>query len=876
MWPSFDELRKSEQSKAEPNNLKKRKSIDNTEKLAFKRRRRSLFNTNCKSQHRDVGPSFRARPLNEHKIGDFSSDEEEHLCRQKKSRSSLEKSKRSHKLEKFSEASSKSKNVGRNNKQQNSLNSSILNVGLEENFIKWSDSDNENDSSAIQKGAPRDSKAEQVEIEVFDSPVKSKGVRDTSAGSQTVSSQASIDDCTSSTQLTGQQLPLPEYDLVDGAFPKPFDSSKKRRCKDIKGGLVEQLRKVISRERSDVAFWKHSLDEESNELTDDNPGEDWPSLVLKVVQVHNDVSLSVLTCSTLGKTSKAVSVVLPHGTMAGHAIENGDILQVHSPFRKFNVKGLEAPVILCAYFVRVITRFFKGNADVCHDLDSFQNVIQTAGSQPISSDRSDTTSVHSAKQADKATTHMATEFCKLCDSSQPVSFSARVIKSSLSTRKCPTDLRIEGGGSIIESFVKNCKETEKQERLCLSLILEDVHGQIAVLTSPLVDGEISELCNNNELEGKSMIFRQAIFKGVKSISFNPIISTCLQRLPLKAKDDVFLGDFYYVFSDCQGTCISLESMQISLACEESEMHPVPNNRFQRFSFYAQCGCVLPGIHHEDPSSEGSFSICFIKCKDNAGEQLNSTDGSILTCVEKLPTCYIPECVTSSFLEKRNVFFLQDLLQNVETKQYLLDELSKVTLIQSRPRTEIDKACNMQSYGVKMVEEGIMATLVVDRPLLLLKRLSLDCVTNSLALVEGEISGIIEESAMFWTACNSCGQEAANPVIQQKFFCTSCRKVADSKFCVQLEIVLCCENIPGVEVTVKLLEKRVLDYLPMEITEGFSGYDVECIIGRKFGQKLCYVTSLKKKIDANDGTVSVASISTKEVIVAEWLNEFMKQ
>ena len=887
MWPGFDELRQLKHSKEEQNNSKKRKSFNKNDKTAPKRRRRSLFSPSSSSQEKTETSCFVGRPshnTNEIKISDFSSDDEKDQCQSnvrtgviKLTQDQLNTSSKNAKkcMKPASLSNSKSTSINKLQiLQKGQVIRPAVHLEKDDSIIKWSDSDSECDGPKETLKVSEDVVIEKEHIELFDSPFKTKD-KGLASICQQDGSQTLIEDCTPSPQpqMNVKTEQISQNNLVEGEFvPKYVDSSKKRRLKDIKGGLVEQLRKVASRERSNVVFWKHSSNEEKCSVTVSSPKRDEPKLILKVIEIKNDFCLSILKCCTLGGTFKHVHIILPENLVAEDKIEKHNILQIFPPYRNIRVEGIKHNVLLCAYFVKVVANSTE-QLGMIDEIEAFE--IPTPETQESSVDSSATNSSMSRSQV---VSYIGTEFYK-CSLSLPVTFSASVIKSnliaSMSLPKFPTN----SDESIIDFMKKMCQEGARKEQFELMLILKDGNSQIAILTKHIEDDQVKELCHLSEAKGESLIFQNFFLKGIKNITQSPSLHSVLKNLELTAREK-FFGDMCFVFTGFDESVIQLHEAGVNSTCKSSDVYNdiLPTNLYQRVSFYACCLCIIPGINSEKPSSACGFSLFFIKNDQEENWKnfaFGSKNSSAIFFIEKLPSCYVPKFIINRFLERNRIFSLQDILVNTRTKRLLLDKLSRVCLVKS---AEDEGTCNtgdIAPYSFAATKEIKMKTLDERNTLLPLNKLSLDCEENTLVSVEGIISGIIEDSAMFWTVCGNCGLEANKPVIQQVFYCHSCRQNAKSHFHVQLEITLQYDDIPDAEIIVKLLESTVFEYLPMEISDSFDGYDTECIFGRTFGKKLCYVSSLKKQYDAQKGHVSIISICLKEVIVAEGIENFIE-
>ena len=874
MWPRFDEMRKLGQAAEGQSKSKKRKSLRGNDRTPLERRKRSLFSISPLVNETAAGRVTKVvrnkRDRDAESIGEFSSDDEQCHCLVAGSNSQRSIStEQKHRSKKPASSSSVKCNTRRPT------------IKLEDStsLIKWSDSDSEHDNLLINDKLSSDT--EQDPIGVFESPVKQVIVHP-SVIREPDDSPVTIEDYPLSIPLDIKQEKLEEEDSKDNEFvPKLIDSSKKKRSKDIKGGLAEQCRKVISRERSDIVFWKHSLSVDKNEITSSIPTEEKPKLYMKVAHIENDFSLTVLKCHKIKENSRAVYVILPISNTTEHKIQIDDILEVYPPFRTIPSRGAELPVLLCAYYFKVVTDSQEnlGSTEMHCDFDRSENGILE--SEEASKDMNFSNPVSCMEESNQTAYKMETLFCN-CSLSQPVTFCANVIKSNLSTRNRPPIFNASCDKSILDHVKGKCKETSMKYAFELFLILKDRIGQIACLTLLLKDNKTRELCHMSETKGNPLVFNQFILKDIKSISCNPTVLSVLKSLDLDSRRS-FLGDICYIFTDSEESAILVNERDLSSPYKSSnELHSLlPSSQYQRVSFYAHCVCIVPGIHDDNPSSSGTCSLFVAKYETAHWKEITQAidTGSccdpVLVCIRKLSTCYVPEVVTKNFLEKGKVFFFKDLLQHSELKYFVLDSLSRICIVQSEKNTEVCSADDSVLYGTLFLGQEVMDTLYRKSFKLIVSNLSFECEEDTIVSVKGIISGLIDDSAVFWTVCGNCGSETTQPITQPTFYCNSCQQHVKSNFHVQLEVTLDCKDVPDVQVTVKLLERTIFEYLPMKISDDFNGYDPECIIGKSFGRQLCHVSSVTNRFNAKNGKVSIVSIKLKEVIVVEDMLNYLK-
>ena len=881
MFSRFDEMGQRSLSNELQRKAKKRKSYQKNGKSSSKRRRNSLFSASHLSKEVAAGSSssFLASSKHDtHAIGQFSTDDEEdnNPLEQKRdfrsipTKTILKSCEKQPKQPQKRASSSSSRHGGLNKPRQSHTTTfrSVVKPDDSTSLIKWSDSDSEQHSDSTD--FPREAATEKDCIGVFESPVKALGMHSSSIV-DIDSFPDLVENCKLSSQLDiKEEKPKQEGPKEDSFIPKLTDSSKKRRFKDVKDGMVEQYRKVVSRERSDLAFWKHSLNANKDEAAVCPIRKDKSKLTFRVEDIKNDFSLTVLKCCKLREDFSTVYIILPIDAIVGYRIEKDDLLELYAPFRKVTVEGIPQPVLICAYFLKVVNSSseFNISQECC---ESEKTDIDSSASQEVFVSANSVNSTKCVNENSQAQQSILTSFSE-CSLSQPVNFSATVINSSLTIRRNPSMFHTNRDESVVDCVKKGIKEARPEKHFEFFLVLKDKAGHAGLLELVLKDYRTRELCHLFEANRKRFLFKQFFLSDIRSLSFNQTVLSVLRTLK---PEDSFVEDMCYVFSESEGSDISMFETYESLTIKSSEkpQSSLPSNYCQRVSFYAYCICIVPGIHIEKPSSASNF--CMFAVKSNIDYQEGSPqsvlsgkiDKSIPLYIEKLPTCYIPDFVSNCFLERGKIFLFQDLLEICGTKKFLLDKLSKVCLVQSESDTKVVSTDCTFLHGIEIVGKELLDALVKESFMCNISNLSLVSEIRTVVFIEGTISGMNDDSAVFWTVCENCGLEAKELVTKATFLCSTCGKLVKSNFHVQLEVYLNCEDMPGVQITVKLLEKTIFKYLPLDISDNFNGYDTECIIGKKLGKKLCYVESLVN-FDTDTEQRSITSVNLKEVTVAE--------
>ncbi|XP_002739144.1 DNA repair-scaffolding protein-like, partial [Saccoglossus kowalevskii] len=156
--------------------------------------------------------------------------------------------------------------------------------------------------------------------------------------------------------LKAVKLKTPDKKSDTDAMTMQFESTRKKK-KYIRGGLAEQLQKIVSREKSSMTFWSH----QNSSAKKGEKGDDTSSaLTVRVLQISTEYGLHVTQCEVLSDTASQqsgmsfVTVLFTHSLSQQLTLNVGLIIKIYPPWQKLVITHRREPVILCTYYCQAI------------------------------------------------------------------------------------------------------------------------------------------------------------------------------------------------------------------------------------------------------------------------------------------------------------------------------------------------------------------------------------------------------------------------------------------------------------------------------------------------------------------------------------------
>ena len=739
--------------------------------------------------------------------------------------------------------------------------------------IDWSDSDNDIDNEKVDsdqanralstavnfcKTEPSQSSQEAPKIDTFDSPLKSN--RKKSTKDLIFNSQESIQDSSPSQKLLLINPNEIKQEKDDDYMAKLVDSSKKKR-REVKGGLAEQLRKVVSRENSELAFWSHSHDADARTET---------ALVLKVIHEIRNYSLQVLKCQTIESDPQQVYLLMPCSKWRK---TQGDLqstfLKIHPPWKKLKLDSSDITILLCVYFYEILQDFSQGSNVCDNSLQDGQNLEEVVALDSGLDEvfKNFITDHKNPKSANIDTSLHLSEFSK-CIFLRKCCFSATVKRVFMSTENALPILPTRSDIGLIKCIQYARRRTKVPN---IALLVKDVKNIFAVvnLTFPLLLEAVENEDNFWSSEGCKLNLQNFVLSGVKSAYTDPALFSLINELSSEADAggikqenvDTALSNKCLVFSFCDESSLSSANYTIENNSQRENICKVLDreqihrrNSLNRISGFSRFVCTVPDKNTGCDINSQQHRYLLILLVDpgngiNRDSILDSNEE--ISLLEMLPSFYLPSFITESLMDE-NVYFFKDLLvQNGNLKLLVADQLSRIFFGTSRS----DEAVKVPDDSISICSSRYLSenehNTLMQKPVPVLNRLSTNTAEKTMTVVEGVIVSIDDENALCWTVCSSCKTETEDAIKSSEFFCTFCDKNVERKMCVQLEVFLENPDLKNFKICIKLLEETVFDYLPMPISDSFQGFDVDCILGKKFGPSACFVTERKANLSASD-------------------------
>ncbi|XP_033625570.1 DNA repair-scaffolding protein-like isoform X1 [Asterias rubens] len=253
-----------------------------------------------------------------------------------------------------------------------------------------SQGDGSKTTSMTEQGQPtlEEKKSSQIHISDYDSP--SEDQFNLASSSQQGSSSLHISDHSPTPQPSPVQSPSKESPRTgtellkrlklpertpdkEGATGGPSgggDSGKKKK-KFVRGGLAEDLQRVMNREKSSMAFWSHrTIDTAATNQS--------PALDLLVLSLEEVRGLFITRCQMQPLTSEVNEETLVLFSQAnGRQLKLGlgSRVRVHPPWQKLTLPDYKQPVILCTYFCQSVEDGTEGGEQTGNQASLFPNMM---------------------------------------------------------------------------------------------------------------------------------------------------------------------------------------------------------------------------------------------------------------------------------------------------------------------------------------------------------------------------------------------------------------------------------------------------------------------------------------------------------------------
>ncbi|XP_065670558.1 uncharacterized protein LOC101241672 isoform X4 [Hydra vulgaris] len=256
----------------------------------------------------------------------------------------------------------------------------------------------------------------------------------------------------------------------------------KKKKKVIKGGFAERLQKLVSREKSDLAFWKH----DSGKKIDSEQ-----VIYMHVLNNKSVSSVRIIICQLFDSTE--VYLVMPEVTASYLKIKSKVTLKITPPWKRIFCKDIGKVVLLCAYKVNILPNYPVSKTKAASDLLIFSNEQLMSNSPHQTYDDYDTY-VASKTVSKKSVTHSSINYA-IKQKNDFISFTARIQRVF---KRVVFKLQYNK-----HTFVQRLCQ-QKEEEIFHVLFVQDNNGMYAEIILP------SQVFHN-------IIWKQAVSDGVNGV-----------------------------------------------------------------------------------------------------------------------------------------------------------------------------------------------------------------------------------------------------------------------------------------------------------------------------------------------------------------------
>ena len=712
--------------------------------------------------------------------------------------------------------------------------------------------------------------------------------------------QFSVDDSSLTSSVTLEPKLLTTDTDVSGTEKEgvdvkqePVDSAKKRK-RYLKDGLAEQLQKLISRERYNNAFWRHSKQQSLDEKVFGSVDDAKSLLHLRIIKEQSEFGLNMFTCETLDCQRKTLFIILPNHVQNQLKLLNKKFLKVHPPWKKIQLSCFVEPVLLCAYNIEA---FLNGPSI---DIQSEQAVHSSNVGEALHSNVCpvDLSSVQThltldmVYEPENLTLKVPSNglisssiINSVADSgyTKPISFCARIEKVYFKIG-CVYTYDSNCFRSISAALKKikvNMCGKEKETQASLVLLVQDKDATFAEIVIPEVRQLNAEIVSEIKSERQIMDFIRLRLTNVKKeVKCSPLfclidsvqknhVNQSIDSIISETSDQTWSQLFCYQFkvescsvlargnhSNAFSEVEAISDPVIMFPCSTAASLPSDNLPYHYISLYAKCFAYYKADRYRK-----LFIFSPLPPQDDNTE-------SFINLIHVLPECHFPRFIEDHLHLPNSILFIKDLIITRENPTRLLaNAYTVITVVTAKSQASVfaNSSDLLQLLSITVVDENKLpppqsCKIPAVRPL------STDTRIDELVSVTGRIVGVNEETAVFWTVCNQCETES---IIEQEnggTYCTKCDCATEEKMQVHLELFLHVPDFPGQVISIQLLQSTVFNILPEPDSNDFQGYDIKCILEKKFGPTLCYLKDVKKS--SEDPEKQGTQVRLQEVVSAQ--------
>lgn len=616
------------------------------------------------------------------------------------------------------------------------------------------------------------------------------------------------------------------------------DSAKKmKRC--VKGGIVERLNKLLLREKSDQAFWRHSL--KSNPKVE-------TTISLQVLSLSSLYSLTSMHCKmTAGNIN--MYILLPCHMVNKMKIQSNHKLNIYPPWKRMFNKELRCVVLICAYHVEVVNESNKKLTKAEQDLLQYhekQISVCTESNLLLLSDNNTGTTLFETTSCNEPVN--STDNCSsIVQAIENNTYSGKITFTAILQRVICKLCKKENIQSCLQKQL-NPEETE----VVYSFLVQDSVGMLSEIYLKNSSKSWKELIYTGE--GNIIVFRN--LRLIKRLSHNKNAcykSMVHQFIPSKEKliavssqlEDsgeveenvfnvshcsyIFNADFQSTFKTAESANLKKFTYEYSVPTIDTEGSLIDSYNEKRLSLHIQLIAITDLEQDSDLRSSTKADTIFYVLNIN-GKELNYIK------VRKLWKCYIPDKVFAIISNEQSVSTILLYFKDIRIYEWelVLDEYSTISLLSHAKIPQRDTLTSKELDEIQAVKHAKIPSLNINTR------------EGDLVSVQGIICGINEETALFWNVCNICSSDNVVKDDEQRLWCNVCMKATTIELKMQLDIFVYVDNLSQCSIMCSLLESTIRQYLPSPNHSDFEGFDLSCILQKNFGTALCEVKIIEER------------------------------
>ncbi|XP_057312624.1 DNA repair-scaffolding protein-like [Hydractinia symbiolongicarpus] len=621
---------------------------------------------------------------------------------------------------------------------------------------------------------------------------------------------------------------------------KMQDETAKNKKKPLKGRLVERLHMLLTKEKSDLTFWKHESKRSSAE-----------ALPLQVISKDTCFSVTSVCCQS--SSGMKVYLMLPLTTMKNISINTNSKLRIYPPWKKMFCRDLKTIVLLCTYHLEILSKdsvmsYSKAEEDLLAFCQKNLKFHTTSQNTSIDEQVLTALSVTDINQASPS------KYSTISESVDKDGYSGRSCIYGRIQRVLIKKTSRNDSETILQKPKFFCKNFNQSKSIYVFLVQDKEHALAEVeIPECIAKGNLLWKQAVAEGEGKLCSFLNIKLVNRKSYNRNPVVLSMMKTFfpdsqsstqqSGEASQDI--QDINTQHSFIAPTCAYTfnadlqSSLNFDATPEEFIIEYLPPKILTKGDSLSNgrvsMEAKIVAVTSCNVELENVLDILDVHCRLHCFY----TSSDKLVTVRKLPTCFISNCakdlLVNDIEKDNNCVFLKDL--GIRSDELIADSYTQIILKVNQPTaTKINK---MDDLFIKCSNH-------IQKFAPCISMLNLSSKVGDLVSLEGSICGVDEETTLFWNACSVCGGDEVGHDEKKNVWCKTCRAVVSSKLRMQLDVFIYMKSVSKFCILCKLLEKTITSLLAKPPDVNFEGYDVSSILNKSLSPTLCVVVDVIKQ------------------------------